>query len=117
LLRRMTAIGLETSTQSGPISRGSARYLRGMGGDPEAANFTALNLVGVLPGRDPALPAVALMAHYDTVPTSPGAADDSAGVAAVLESVRALRARGSADRTLVVLLTDAEEIGLDGARA
>ncbi|WP_298745742.1 M20/M25/M40 family metallo-hydrolase [uncultured Brevundimonas sp.] len=117
LRQRMDALGLETSTQTGPISRGSARYLRRMGGDPEAANFTATNLVGVLPGRDPALPAVALMAHYDTVPMSPGAADDSAGVAAVLESVRAIRARGPADRTLVVLLTDAEEIGLDGARA
>ncbi|MBU1385066.1 MAG: M20/M25/M40 family metallo-hydrolase [Alphaproteobacteria bacterium] len=116
LLRRMTALGLQTSTQSGPIARGSADYLKRMGGDPEAAGFTAVNLVGVLPGRNPALPAVALMAHYDTVPTSPGAADDSAGVAAVLESVRALRARGPADRTLVVLLTDAEEIGLDGAR-
>lgn len=116
LLRRMTELGLQTSTQSGPISRGSARYLRRIGGDPEAANFTATNLIGVLPGRDPSLPAVALMAHYDTVPDSAGAADDSAGVAAVLESVRAIRARGPADRTLVVLLTDAEEIGLDGAR-
>lgn len=116
LLRRMTALGLETSTQAGPISRGSGRYLRQMGGDPEAANFSAVNLIGVLPGRNPGLPAVALMAHYDTVPTSAGAADDSAGVAAILEAVRALRARGPADRTLVVLLTDAEEIGLDGAR-
>ena len=116
LLDRMTALGLETSTQTGPISRGSARYLRRIGGDPEAANFTATNLIGVLPGRNPALPAVALMAHYDTVPDSPGAADDSAGVAAILEAVRAIRARGPAERTLVVLLTDAEEIGLDGAR-
>lgn len=113
---RMTALGLDTTVQTGPISRGSARYLRRMGGSPEAANFTASNLVGVLPGRDPALPAVALMAHYDTVPDSAGAADDSAGVAAVLETVRAIRARGPAERTLVVLLTDAEEIGLDGAR-
>jgi hypothetical protein len=116
LLQRMTDLGLETSTQTGPISRGSARYLRQMGGDPEAANFSAVNLIGVLPGRDPRLPAVALMAHYDTVPMSAGAADDSAGVAAILEAVRAIRARGPADRTLVVLLTDAEEIGLDGAR-
>ncbi|HYC98108.1 M20/M25/M40 family metallo-hydrolase [Brevundimonas sp.] len=116
LLRRMNDLGLETTTQTGPISPGSARYLRRMGGDPGAANFTATNLIGVLPGRNPALPAVALMVHYDTVPGSPGAADDSTGVAAVLESVRAIRARGPAERTLVVLLTDAEEIGLDGAR-
>ncbi len=116
LLQRMMALGLQTSTQSGSISTGAARYLKRMGGDPAAANYSATNLIGVLPGRNPALPAVALMAHYDTVPMSAGAADDSAGVAAVLESVRAIKARGPADRTLVVLLTDAEEIGLDGAR-
>lgn len=116
LQQRMTGLGLQVSTQTGPISRGSARYLRRMGGDPEAAQFTATNLIGVLPGRNPALPAVALMAHYDTVPMSAGAADDSAGVAAALETVRAIQARGPADRTLVVLFTDAEEIGLDGAR-
>lgn len=116
LQQRMTDLGLQVSTQSGPISRGAARYLRRMGGDPEAAGFTATNLIGVLPGRNPALPAVALMAHYDTVPMSAGAADDSAGVAAILETVRAIQARGPADRTLVVLFTDAEEIGLDGAR-
>src|SRR5690606_2604779 len=109
---RMEGLGLEVGTWSGPISRGAADYLRRMGGDPAAAGYQAVNLVGVLPGRNPDLPAVALMAHYDTVPLSPGAADDSAGVAAVLEAVRALRARGPAERTLVVLLTDAEEIGL-----
>lgn len=116
LLSRLERLGLETSTQTGPISRGAARYLRQMGGDPAAAGYRAVNLIGVLPGRNPDLPAVALMAHYDTVPMSAGAADDSAGVAAVLEAVRAIRARGAADRTLVVLFTDAEEIGLDGAR-
>lgn len=117
LLGRMRALGLRTSTQTGPISEQAARYLRSMGGAPDAANYTAVNLIGVLPGRDPDLPAVALMAHYDTVPMSAGAADDSTGVAAVLETARAIRARGPADRTLVVLLTDAEELGLDGARA
>ncbi|KQW83068.1 M20/M25/M40 family metallo-hydrolase [Brevundimonas sp. Root1279] len=116
LLQRMTALGLETSVQTGPLSDGAIRHLSSMGGDPEAANFTASNLIGVLPGRRPELPAVALMAHYDTVPDSAGAADDSTGVAAILETVRALRARGPADRTLVVLFTDAEEIGLEGAR-
>ena len=51
------------------------------------------------------------------MPGSPGAADDAAGVAAILEAVRAIRARGGADRDLIVLLTDAEELNLDGARA
>jgi len=116
LLQRMAGLGLQTSTQSGPLSPGSIRRLTEEGGDPAAGNFSAVNLIGVLPGRNPALPAVALMAHYDTVPHSPGAADDTTGVAAVLETVRAIRARGPAERTLVVLLTDGEELDLDGAR-
>jgi len=41
-----------------------------------------------------AAPAVALMAHYDSVPASTGASDDAAGVASALEIVRAIKARG-----------------------
>jgi hypothetical protein len=115
LLQRMAELGLQTSTQTGPLSPAAVRRLEREGGS--ADRIELINLVGVLPGRDPNLPAVALMAHYDTVPGSPGAADDSAGVAAILEAVRAIRARGPADRTLVVLLTDGEELNLDGARA
>lgn len=115
LLQRMAALGLQTSTQTGALSPAAVRRLERDGGS--AAGVELTNLIGVLPGRDPNLPAVALMAHYDTVPGSPGAADDSTGVAAILEAVRAIRARGPADRTLVVLLTDGEELNLDGARA
>lgn len=114
LLQRMAALGLQTSTQAGPLSPGAVQRVERDGGS--AAGVGVTNLIGVLPGRDPRLPAVALMAHYDTVPDSAGAADDTAGVAAILETVRALRARGPVDRTLVVLLTDGEELNLDGAR-
>jgi len=114
LLQRMQALGLVVSTQVAPLNDGAARFQRQYGRDP--ASVQATNLIGVLPGRNPALPAVALMAHYDTTEHSPGAADDSAGVAAILETIRAVRARGPADRTLVVLFTDAEELALDGAR-
>ncbi|WP_332639645.1 M20/M25/M40 family metallo-hydrolase [Brevundimonas sp.] len=114
LLQRMAALGLQTSTQTGPFSPEAVQRIERNGGS--AAGLELVNLIGVLPGRDPRLPAVALMAHYDTVPVSAGAADDTAGVAAILETVRAIRARGPADRTLVVLLTDGEELNLDGAR-
>lgn len=76
-----------------------------------------VDLVGVLPGRDRAKPALLLMAHYDTVWGSPGAADDSAGVASAIEVVRALVARGPRARDVVVLLTDGEETGLSGSKA
>lgn len=76
-----------------------------------------VDLVAVLPGKDRLKPAVALMAHMDTVWGSPGSADDSVGVAAILETLRAIKARGVPERDVVVLLTDGEEIGLSGARA
>ncbi|MBB4797138.1 hypothetical protein HNP32_000852 [Brevundimonas bullata] len=116
LSARMTQLGLSPEEQSGPLSPGAIQRLKKAGGDPDAANNQAINLIGVLPGKDRSQPAVMLMAHYDTVVGSPGAADDSTGVGAVLEAVRAVQARGPIERDLVVLLTDAEELGLDGAR-
>lgn len=59
--------------------------------------------------------AVMLMAHYDSVPESPGAADDGAGVSSILEVVRAVRAGPPLRNDLIVLLTDGEEAGLVGA--
>lgn len=120
LRARLTQLGLQVSEQAGPLSPAAVQRLKRAGGDPAAANHQAINLIGVLPGqnreRGRSQPAVMLMAHYDTVVGSPGAADDSAGVAAILEAVRAIQARGPAERDLVVLFTDAEELGLDGAR-
>jgi hypothetical protein len=75
------------------------------------------NLIGVLPGTDRAAPAILLMAHSDSVPGSPGAADDGAGVISALETVRALKAMGPHKRDVIVLITDGEEVGLLGARA
>ena len=116
LLVRMQSLGLEVSAQRGPLSPQAVRGVERSGLDVPPEALTATNLIGVLPGSRPDLPAIALMAHYDTVPDSPGAADDTTGVAAILETVRAIRARGPAERTLVVILTDAEELNLDGAR-
>ena len=60
---------------------------------------------------------IALMAHYDSVPTSVGAADDGSGVATVLEIGRLLRDRTGSENGLLLLITDAEEDGLLGAEA
>lgn len=108
LIGRMTALGLSPQVQRTEVLRQKDAWIAG---------GTIENLVGVLPGRDRNAPAVALMAHYDSVPGSPGAADDAAGVAAALEIVRALKALGEPARDVVVLLTDAEERGLLGAQA
>lgn len=62
--------------------------------------------------------AVVLLAHYDSVPAGPGAGDDGSGVASVLETVRALKARGFPGRhPIIALITDGEEYGLLGASA
>ena len=83
----------------------------------QAKGLAGRNLLGVLPGQDRAAPAVMLMAHADSVPAGPGAADDGAGVAAVLETVRALKAAGPLRRDVMVLITDGEEAGLLGAES
>jgi hypothetical protein len=74
------------------------------------------NVVAEMKGSD-ATGAVMLVAHYDSVPASPGAGDDASGVATILETVRALRAGPPLRNDLVVLLSDAEELGLLGAKA
>ena len=74
---------------------------------------------------------MALMAHYDSATveadenghqqitdgTSLGAADDGYGVAAIVETLRALKAEGrQPENSLKIVITDGEEIGLVGAR-
>jgi len=108
LIGRMTALGLH------PVAR-EDDSVSGFGSTLSGARVH--NLIGVIPGADSSAPALALMAHYDSVPGSPGAADDAAGVASALEIVRALKTKGIPRRDVVVLLTDGEEAGLLGARA
>lgn len=73
------------------------------------------NVIAVAPG--PHAGAIALMAHYDSVPDGPGAADDALGMAVCLEAGRALAARRGRQRGLIVVATDGEELGLMGAAA
>lgn len=74
------------------------------------------NVVARLPGRKGA-GAVLLVAHYDTVQTSPGAADDGAGVAALLTVLEVLGQGPPPANDVIFLFSDAEEPGLLGARA
>ncbi len=112
LLRRMVTLGLSPA-----VHQGAGFFSRESGGNLYVNGGAVENVIGVLPGRDRAAPALALMAHYDSVPGSPGAADDAAGVAAMLETVRAIKARGVPARDVIVLITDGEEAGLLGADA
>ena len=112
LLARMTALWLRPE-----VHRGAAFESGVLNGAPNIYGGPVENLVGVLPGRDRAAPALALMAHYDSASGSPGAADDAAGVASALEIVRAIATHGPPQRDIMVVITDGEESGLLGARA
>ncbi len=60
---------------------------------------------------------VLLSAHYDSVPAGPGASDNGAGVAAVLEIARILQRLPRQRRSIIVLIDDGEEVDLLGAHA
>jgi len=75
-----------------------------------------VNVVARIPGAEPG-PALLLAAHYDSVPAGPGASDDGAGTAAVIEIARALLADPTPRRSVILLIDDGEELGLLGARA
>lgn len=77
------------------------------------------NLVATLPGTAPSegRSALLLMSHYDSVPGSPGAADDMAGTAVLLQTAYELAIAGTWRNDIVFLVTDGEETGLRGAAA
>ena len=104
--RHLENLGLKTHTQVAAVVSPIHPRVAGM----------VHNVVGRLPGTDPSR-AVLLMTHYDSVPTSVGAADDGSGVAALLETARALRSGPPPRNDVIFLFTDGEEQGLLGARA
>lgn len=108
LLRELRAAGLEATVQESVVRAGAP---------PAVHRLTRVrNVIGHLRGRGEG-DAILLAAHYDSVPAAPGAGDDAAGVAALLETMRVMAANGPPGRDVVFLFTDAEEIGLHGARA
>jgi hypothetical protein len=111
LASRLTQMGLAVELRPFPLPADGQRRLARW----NAPASEGVNIVGSLPGSDPSLDPIVLMAHYDSVPASPGAADDAAGVASILEITRIMI--GENRRELIVLFTDAEEPALGGSRA
>lgn len=94
--------------------------VRSLPGVTERIGDSVANIRNVLvriPGTAGTKQAVLYMAHYDSTVWGPGAADDWAGCATLLESLRALRAAKPVANDLIFLFTDAEEGGLKGAYA
>ncbi|KKO49547.1 aminopeptidase [Arsukibacterium sp. MJ3] len=97
-----------------------SRWLRGQNGTIAAVD-NAANVVGLLPGLNPALQPIVLTAHYDHLGIQndllfAGADDNASGVATLLELARYFSANPTAHPLLFVAL-DAEEGGLQGAVA
>ncbi|HMD58346.1 MAG TPA: M28 family peptidase, partial [Steroidobacteraceae bacterium] len=84
--------------------------------NPGGVCGVATNVVVRIPGRQGDHDAVLLCAHYDSWAVSPGASDDGASVAAILEIARILRARPAAQHPVVLLIDEGEEVGLLGAQ-
>jgi hypothetical protein len=107
LVSQLQALGLAPEVQETVVSE--TRY--------HPARFaTVRNVVARRKGTSSGQ-ALLLVAHYDTRSMTPGASDDGCGVAALLETARALAAGEPLRSDLVFLFTDGEEEGLLGARA
>src|SRR2546425_8485491 len=114
------ANALAAAHAPGPFATGARARIRV---DIVPDEVRSANVVGILPGTDPALAdeAVVIGAHYDHLGrvdgvVYPGADDNASGTAVVLGLARAFAAAGGTGRTLVVALFGAEELGLIGSR-
>ena len=107
------------SAENAAVRRYLSDQLRALGLAVEVQSFAwgqaepnGFNVMARIPGaRAAAQPAraVALVCHYDSVPSGPGAGDDASGVAALLETARALKAGPALQNDIILLFTDGEE--------
>ena len=80
--------------------------------------FESTNVVGEIPGRELANEIVVVGAHLDSNDLGPGALDNAAGSAALMETARAIKAVGSPPRrTIRFVLFTGEEEGMLGSTA
>ncbi len=104
LISELKALGLETTTQEG--------YTAG-----DWANLSkATNILARIKGSEDGK-ALLLLSHYDSNPhSSYGASDAASGVATILEGIRAfLSTNRTSKNDIIILFSDAEELGLNGA--
>ncbi len=103
ILDEFASMGYETAIQEATVERRNSTY-------------PIFNIMARLEGTGPGN-SVLLLTHYDSVRWGPGASDSGVSVAIILEIARILRSDARFLNDIIFLLTDAEEIGLLGARA
>jgi len=111
IIKELQKLGLETTVQEGFI-------LSDIGNLTESKNLVkSKNIICRIKGTQKGK-ALLLLSHYDSAPHSfsHGASDDASGVATILEGIRAyLNAQTKHKNDIIILFTDAEELGLNGA--
>lgn len=105
LQKELQDLGLETSVQEGFTMTEKGTLVK------------SKNIVATIKGSKNNK-ALLLLSHYDSAPHSysKGASDDASGIATILESIRAfLHNKTPHKNDIIILFTDAEELGLNGA--
>ncbi|MGO2294862.1 MAG: M20/M25/M40 family metallo-hydrolase [Psychroflexus halocasei] len=76
------------------------------------------NIVAHISGTGQAQKSLLILSHYDSAPhSSYGASDDASGVAVILEWLRIIKEEKQTFKNdIIVLFSDAEELGLNGAQ-
>jgi len=107
LVRRVEALGLAGyhGRHLWPYEAGEQGE-RVIGGFPVVDSFA--NVLARVPGRDSALEPILLGAHYDTCGHQPGADDNAAAIAIVLDVAAALQ-RAPLERDVILAFFDGEE--------
>ena len=103
IVERLTTLGYAAELQTGLVCNDFGEC------------GTPTNIIATYGGDVTAKDAVLLASHYDSVPAGPGASDDGAGVANLLEIARILTVTPARRHPIVLLVTDGEEAGLLGA--
>lgn len=106
IVEQLNGLGLETEIQEGFIMNTKWKSL------DKPKNILA-KIKGSGNGKS-----LLLLSHYDSALTpSFGASDAGSGVVTILETIRAFKASAKTPTNdIIILFTDAEEVGLDGAR-
>jgi hypothetical protein len=103
IANRLNSLGYEAKLQTGFVC------------NDWGACGTPTNIIATLGSTPEGNDALLLAAHYDSVPSGPGASDDGTGVASLLEIARVLKTRTAPSHPIILLVTDGEEAGLLGA--
>ncbi|KQQ87161.1 hypothetical protein ASF77_16325 [Massilia sp. Leaf139] len=115
LLDRLRALGLEPQVQRALVQKNYLDY----NANVEATMGVVHNVLVRLPGTAPERArrsSLLLAAHLDSAPATLGASD-AAPVAALLETLRALRAGAPLANDIIVLFADGERVGSLGMQA